>query len=189
VLFGRPAGVLLLAMLRDGRPWSIAIVNFDLVAGTLHGTLVPGGTPMSTAGGGSATIADALDLGHAELGRFQIDDIIGRGFGLSIDDYLLIDGTLTPGAADVRSAVDRLSTWTQLPRLAESLFRNLSRSSLPVVQSALLIRGFHELDLGTMVMSEPTGSPDEITQLVRARVGPGERPRSPRDALKLVEWA
>ena len=102
VLFGRPAGMLLLAMLRNGRPWSIAIINFDLVAGTLHGTLVPGGTPVSTAGGGSATIADALDLGHAELGRFQIDDIIGRGFGLSIDDYLLIDGTLTPAAADVR---------------------------------------------------------------------------------------
>lgn len=201
VLFGRPAGTLLIALSdrERGRCLALSLLRYDLATGDLHEAALPPALALPTGDGASRPLASELGLdtcGFEPPTRFAIDDVFMGRFGIGVDDYLLLAyapaGTTTDG---LTRALEALASARRLPRLLTALRRGDARTSLPVAALLLLFRGIRRTETGNrtqVAVDEREGEPfAEFAARVRAVVAPTDSPRhrTPRDALKLVEWA
>lgn len=201
VLLGRPTGTLLVAAVDrlHGACRAISLVRFDLVAGNLLEAALDPATPIPTVDGAQRNLAAELGLDTVPLtlpSRFAIDDVFARRFEIAVDDVLLLAVSSSDVTAPVGTLqLGRFGSVIGLARLLATLRRGETQSTLSVAALVLLCRGVRRMPVAGQTSAPFARTANEtfaaFAARVRLMVAPPEAPRhrTPRDALKLVEWA
>jgi hypothetical protein len=195
-LIGRPGGLAFVALLSAEEP-RFALVRFDLRTPALRIVLLPPGLRVPLAVGGSESLTALLS--RASIGRFDIQDAIGRPFELDVDDFIVIDesrltaeqrelleraihgvvrsprellslNALLDESSAVTSSFSRIATWLGLMRLRAISREQIDLIALPAVND--------ELDADSVAMAVSFLDVDSI-----------RRPSTRRNQLKMIEWA